>query len=93
MTVKDFLTTHGISTKTRVERSKSNNYEGTDTKITWLKLQQAVEGQDVLVMSATLAAKYLEDKSILQSCQVQHTEHGFGLIMPANVDIVEEIEW
>lgn len=93
MTVKDFLTTHGIPMKTKVERSKSNNYEGTDTKITWLKLQQAVDDQDVLVMSATLAAKYLEDKTILKSCQVQHTERGWGLIMPANVDLVEEIEW
>ena len=51
-----------------------------------------IDGQDYLVMSATLAAKYLEDKSILKSCQVQKSAEGWGLIMPATCEVVETVE-
>lgn len=92
MTLKQFLTSNNLPTSIEVNRSTKNNYNGTDTKITWVKLAGFVDDQDYLVMSATLAAKYLEDKSILRACQVQKSAEGWGLIMPATCEVVEIVE-
>ena len=92
MTLKEFLTSNNLPTSIEVQRSTKNDYKDTDTKITWIKIAGLVDDQDYLVMSATLAAKYLEDKSILKSCQVQKSAEGLGLIMPATCEVVEIVE-
>lgn len=92
MTLKDFLTSNNLPTSIEVQRSIKNNYKGTETKITWIKIAGFIDDQDYLVMSATLAAKYLEDKSILKTCQAQKSAEGWGLIMPATCEVVETVE-
>lgn len=92
MTLKQFCSNHGLD-KPVAKRSLQNNYKGTETKITWLALSNEVEGQDYLVMSATLAAAFETDKSILKTAQVQKTSEGWGLIMPASCENLGEIEW
>jgi hypothetical protein len=44
-------------------------------------------------MSDTLAAAFEADKSILKTAQVQKTDEGWGLIMPATCEDLGEIEW
>lgn len=92
MTLKQFCSNHGLD-KPFAKRSKENNYKGSDQKIIWLSLSNEVDGQDYLVMSATLAAAFENDKSILKSAQVQKTSEGWGLVMPATCEDLGEIEW
>lgn len=92
MTLKQFCSKYGLD-KPAAKRSLKNNYQGTETKITWLTLSDEVDGQDYLVMSATLAAAFEADKSILKTAQVQKTDEGWGLIMPATCEDLGEIEW
>lgn len=92
MTLKAFCSKHGLD-KPVARRSLKNNYKDTDTKIVWLQLSDEVDGQDYLVMSANLAAKFEKDKSILKTAQVQKTDEGWGLIMPATFEDLGEIEW
>lgn len=93
MTLKQFCEKHGLD-KPAVQRSKKNNYEGTNTKITWMQLSDEVDDQDVLVMSASLAAEYEKDKSILKTAQVKKTSEGWGLIRPSSVDdLGTDYEW
>lgn len=91
MTIKQFL---GNPDKVKVlpKQSLKNCYAGTDTKITWIQLPQVVDGQDYLVMSATLAANFAKDQKILAKAQVKLTEEGWGLVMPASCVDLGEIE-
>lgn len=92
MTLKQFCSNHGLE-KPSAKRSKEKNYQGTNQKIIWLTLSDEVDGQDYLVMSATLAAAFEADKSILKTAQVQKTEEGWGIVMPATCEDLGEIEW
>ena len=94
MLLKHFLKSKGLETKVTPKQSLKNNYEGTETKITWLQLQGEVDGQDYLVMSATLAQNFEKDASIIHKAQVQWSDDAdcWGLIMPATCKSFDEIE-
>lgn len=94
MLLKHFLESKGLLAKVTPKQSLKNNYEGTETKITWVQLPGEVDSQDYLVMSATLAQNFEKDASILHQSQVQWSDEAecWGLIMPASCKTFDEIE-
>jgi hypothetical protein len=94
MLLKHFLESKGLPTKVTPKQSLKNTYEKTDTKITWIQLHGEVDGQDYLVMSATLAQNFEKDKAILHEAQVQWSDDAecWGLIMPATCTTFDDIE-
>lgn len=80
---EQFIIDYGINlAKCKLCFSEKQYYKGTNVHIHYIDLDKSVDGQDFLVLSRTLAMKYLEknDIHVLKDADATKTEEGWGLI-------------